>query len=127
MKMNNPTRPRQLLHSKRMESRNKTQPCQLKNRKHCTLQNIADTHSEVTFTVSNRGERDATINAAVISLRAAATTARSGILVTRRSPHLFTVTVSQNVPFGLTREVDEAPCSENHDGLKPRGNPALGL
>jgi hypothetical protein len=77
------------------------------------LQNIADAHSQLTFTVSNCRERDASINAAVISLRAAATTARSGILVTRKSPHLFTVAVSQNVPFGLTREVDEAPCSEN--------------
>lgn len=72
------------------------------------MQQTPDAQPKVTITANNRAQRDARIDAAVASLHQAGIQARAGILVTRKSPRTFTVAISPTVPFGMTKEQDEA-------------------
>lgn len=71
------------------------------------LQTVIDP-AEILVTVEDRANMDHRLNAAVSSLQELAAASRAGILVTRKDPGTFTVTVNQHVPFGLIRELDEA-------------------
>lgn len=59
----------------------------------------------ITFTVANRAAMDSQLEAAVAVMQAQAMTrGRGGILVTRHGYNLFSVRLSDAVPFGLTLE-----------------------
>lgn len=58
-----------------------------------------------TITVTDRDSRDRQINEAEALLRERAMQEqRGGILVTRRGAATFTLSLSEDVPFGFTRE-----------------------
>ncbi len=62
------------------------------------------TAEHVDVRVDSAREIEERLNAAVRDLQPLAASARHGILVTRHNPGHFTVSLSQDVPFGLTRE-----------------------
>jgi hypothetical protein len=54
---------------------------------------------------ATRKDRDERLEAAVKKLQEAAMThGKHGILVTRHEPGVYTVALSEDVPFGITRE-----------------------
>jgi hypothetical protein len=58
-----------------------------------------------TLTVADRQSMDAELDAAVTAAKAQALAGeRYGILVTRHGVDKFTVALSEDVPFGMTRE-----------------------
>lgn len=59
-----------------------------------------------TVVVLDRSKLDRQLDAAVDMARAEANQdARHGILVTRQSPAIFTVGLSDDVPYGVTKEM----------------------
>ena len=62
----------------------------------------------ITVTVANRASMEDRLEEAVTAARAMAIrNGRQGILVTRHSYYSFTVALSEDVPFGLSRENQE--------------------
>lgn len=61
---------------------------------------------ELTIKVSARDRMDSDLNAAVAVLRTQAmqNQDRRGVLVTRRSADSFSIALTDQVPFGMTRE-----------------------
>jgi hypothetical protein len=58
-------------------------------------------------TVDNGKDRDEEIDEAVSRARASSETLGwMGVMVTRHSPNVFTVALSENVPYGVTAERD---------------------
>lgn len=58
-------------------------------------------------TVQNDDQRDVELSAAVtMALESAQHYGWMGVMVTRHSPTVFTVAVSENVPYGITAERD---------------------
>ncbi|MBG0739067.1 hypothetical protein IV500_06595 [Paeniglutamicibacter antarcticus] len=55
-------------------------------------------------TVTDKATMDAELNAAVEMSREKAMHARHGVLITRHASDLFTVSVSEEVPYGTTQE-----------------------
>jgi hypothetical protein len=69
---------------------------------------MAPTAPELTLTVTGRANMDRQLDEAVSAARTAAMRGgRQGILVTRHGHDSFTVALSDTVPFGLTRELQE--------------------
>ncbi|WP_258062043.1 hypothetical protein [Arthrobacter sp. ZGTC412] len=67
---------------------------------------ITATAEQVEVRVDSAGEVEDRLNSAVRGLQViAARTRTHGILVTRLSPGHFRVSLSDQVPFGLTREL----------------------
>ena len=59
----------------------------------------------LTLTVADRQSMDSELDAAVSAAKARALAdRRHGILVTRHTADKFTISLSESVPFGLTRE-----------------------
>jgi hypothetical protein len=68
---------------------------------------LAATDFGMTVTASDRGSMNTELEAAVAKVREhAVLDGQRGILVTRHAPGSFTVALSDDVPFGLTRERD---------------------
>jgi hypothetical protein len=62
----------------------------------------------LTITVADRSRMDREIQEAVDAVRETAMQERNcGILVTRRGPDSFPVTLRESVPFGITKESQE--------------------
>lgn len=58
-------------------------------------------------TIENGKDRDKEINEAVSRARQSSETLGwMGVMVTRHSPNVFTVALSENVPYGVTAERD---------------------
>jgi hypothetical protein len=69
---------------------------------------MATTVPELTLTVPDPANMDSQLDEAVSAARTMAMRGgRQGILVTRHGYDSFTVTLSDTVPFGLTRELQE--------------------
>ncbi|NQD90631.1 hypothetical protein HP499_22885 [Paenarthrobacter sp. CM16] len=66
------------------------------------MNTAADTSVEVRVETATQLEDQ--LNAAIQHLQPQATRSGHGILVTRLNPGHFTISVSDEVPFGLTRE-----------------------
>lgn len=59
----------------------------------------------LTLTIDDRQSMDSELDAAVSAAKAhALADRRHGILVTRHAANMFTVALSETVPFGITRE-----------------------
>lgn len=57
-----------------------------------------------TVHINDRSRMDSALNSGVEALKEKARESRQGILVTRRAPTTFTITLSADVPYGYTRE-----------------------
>lgn len=69
---------------------------------------MAPTAPELTLNVTDRANMDRQLDEAVSAARTVAMRGgRQGILVTRHGHDSFTVALSDTVPFGLTRELQE--------------------
>lgn len=64
--------------------------------------NLAD--RTITVAITQRSDLETQLNGAVSELFAPAKQLRQGVLVTRLSPELFRVSLSENVPYGTTVE-----------------------
>ncbi|MEW9871306.1 hypothetical protein [Arthrobacter sp. HS15c] len=62
------------------------------------------TAEHVEVRVDSARQIEERLNAAVKELQPLAASARHGILVTRLNPGHYTISLSEDVPFGLTRE-----------------------
>lgn len=62
------------------------------------------THEYVEVRVESACQIEERLNAAVQDLQPFAARTRNGILVTRLNPGHFSISLSEEVPFGLTRE-----------------------
>lgn len=60
-----------------------------------------------TITAENVTERDTRLNEATDVAMSVATNRSAGVLVVRHKPEQFTVTVTDQVPYGQVREHDE--------------------
>lgn len=58
----------------------------------------------LTVHVKDRSRMDSALDSSVEALKDKARQSRQGILVTRRAPTTFTITLSADVPYGYTRE-----------------------
>lgn len=58
----------------------------------------------ITVTIAHRSELEQSLNSAVDGLLAPARQLKQGVLVTRRGPALFEVSLSDKVPYGTTLE-----------------------
>lgn len=61
-------------------------------------------HDALTVHVKDRSRMDSALDSGVDALREKARESGQGILVTRRAPAAFTITLSADVPYGYTRE-----------------------
>ena len=67
---------------------------------------MPSTTQTIDIQVDNRKSLDARLDAAVNCLpEAALLTGTQGIIVTRNRPGSYTATLSDEVPFGMTREI----------------------
>ena len=65
-------------------------------------------HQVLHFSPETCSERDARLNEAIDAAMSMASKDRTGgVLVTRHSPTHFTVTITAEVPYGQTQELDE--------------------
>jgi hypothetical protein len=62
------------------------------------------TPDTITLNIRERAEMDSSLNEAVQTLSAKAKALKCGILVTRTGPQTFTACLSQEIPYGVTRE-----------------------
>jgi hypothetical protein len=74
-----------------------------KTSKYTTVTNN-ESPDPITLHVTDRSEMESTLNATVQRLMVRARHSQHGILVTRSGPYTFTVSLTHEVPFGLTRE-----------------------
>lgn len=62
------------------------------------------TTDSITLKIWDRASMERSLDTAVKQLSTGARAAKCGILVTRRGPNTFTVSLSRSVPFGTTVE-----------------------
>lgn len=65
---------------------------------------ITNAERSITLTITHRSELEQRLDGAVAGLQEPAKQLKQGVLVTRLSPEMFSISLSDKVPYGTTVE-----------------------